>query len=125
MSLCFGCATVQRCSEFGGLYVDGNNRPVASVAVENYGYYLFGVLPLICGNPEEPNENDFKLFTDTVTVDGNMRILAKVAEEMKAPIIGNVRTHYDESGAWSLCLIYKRVIFTGAILSAPKNEEGK
>lgn len=120
-----GCATIQTCTDFGGIYVDDGNRPVATVAIENYGYYLFGIIPLICGNPELPNANDFKMFTDTVTVDGNMKILAGAAKDMKASVVGNIKTQYDETGAWSLCLIYKRVVFTSAILSNPKTTDGK
>lgn len=118
-----GCATVQTCRDFGGVYVDDNNIPVATVAIENYGYYLFGCIPLITGDPSQPNENDFRLFTDTVNVEGNMKMLSLAAEKEKASVIGNVKTLYDEVGSWSLCLVYKRVIFTSAILSNVRAEK--
>ena len=60
-----GCATA-RFSNVGG-------RTIADVT--NTGWYLFNVIPLASGNPAEPNAVGCRLFSNTVTLENNLRML--------------------------------------------------
>lgn len=60
-----GCATVN-CSDVGGHKM---------VYIANSGWYLFNVIPIASGNPDCPNECDFKLFKQTTTMANNIKLL--------------------------------------------------
>lgn len=60
-----GCATA-KFSDVGG-------RTIADVT--NTGWYLFNLIPLASGNPEHPNAVGCKLFSRTVTLENNLRLL--------------------------------------------------
>lgn len=60
-----GCATIKT-SSAGGREM---------VAIENSGWYLFNLIPLASGNPENPNGFDCVFGRQTTTLDNNMRIL--------------------------------------------------
>lgn len=59
LSLC-GCFTVDKA-------VAPNSN--THIHIENYGWYLFGVIPLVCGNATPENIFPFALFRDDVTMD--------------------------------------------------------
>ena len=60
-----GCATA-KFSNVGG-------RTIADVT--NTGWYLLNLIPLASGNPEHPNAFGCKLFSRTVTLENNIRML--------------------------------------------------
>ncbi|MGN0855151.1 MAG: hypothetical protein ACI4R9_06495 [Kiritimatiellia bacterium] len=60
-----GCATA-KISDVGG-------HTIADVA--NTGWYLFNLIPIASGNPERPNAADCRIFSRTVTIENNLRML--------------------------------------------------
>lgn len=112
-----GCATVKTARNFEGLRVDGGAKPVATVSIENYGYYLFGLIPLITGEPRYPNAPLCALFSDTVTSQNNMLMLSKTAQKYGGKKVSHLRVYEDWTGSFSFWLIWKKELYTGAVLT--------
>ena len=57
------------------------------VIVRNYGWYLFGAVPLVCGNPDPNSSWAMTFFSDEVTLqvahDALMRHAAKSGREVR------------------------------------------
>lgn len=111
-----GCATTRVSSSFPENAVVDGGRPLAVVHAENYGYYLFSVVPLFAGNPDRQNENSMTFFTDTVTVENNRKMIVRHAEELGAVSIADVRNHTDWTGGFSLWIVWKQVLSSNAVL---------
>ncbi|MCL2104919.1 MAG: hypothetical protein FWH21_07710 [Kiritimatiellaeota bacterium] len=112
-----GCATVQTAKNFSGVSVDGASKPIATVAVENYGYYLFGAIPLVAGAPAYPNADTCRLFEDTVTLRNNMAMLAQTVKAENGKKIANVRTAEDWTGSFSLWILWRKTLSTTALIT--------
>lgn len=111
-----GCATTRVTTIFPENAVVDARKPLAVVHAENYGYYLFSVIPLFAGNPDRQNECSMAFFTDTVTVENNRKMIARHAEEMGAASIADVRNHTDWTGGFSLWIVWKQVLSSNAVL---------
>lgn len=116
LGLLSGCATSYTSTEFTpDLKVDGK-EPVAVIAAENYGYYLFGFIPLIAGDPDNANATSLTVFEDTVTIDNNHRMILAAADELNAPYtLTNMRDSTDWTGGFSLWIIWKQVLSSNAM----------
>jgi len=112
-----GCATVKLAQNFEGLRVDEGAKPLVTVAIENYGYYLFSYIPLIAGEPRYPNAPVCSLFRDTVTSQNNMMVLSKVAQKVGGKRVAHVRTYEDWTGSFSFWIVWKKELFTGAVIT--------
>lgn len=60
-------------------YGDERGRIVEHYQARNYGWYLFGSIPLVCGDRDEDNNGTFVFFSDQVrmellTEDFNQRV---------------------------------------------------
>jgi len=57
------------------------------LVVSNYGWYLFGAVPLVCGNPDPDSSWAMTFFSDEVTLqvahDALMRHAAKSGREVR------------------------------------------
>jgi hypothetical protein len=116
--VCFsGCATVKMARDFQGHRVDDGAKPVASVAIENYGYYLFGFVPLIAGEPRYPNAPICTLFSDTVTPQNNILMLTKATQKTGAKKVVNLRVYEGWTGSFSFWVVWKKTLYTGAVLT--------
>jgi hypothetical protein len=112
-----GCATVKTARNFEGLRVDEGAKPVASLAIENYGYYLFGFIPLIAGEPRYPNAPMCTLFSDSVTAQNNMMMLNKTAQKLGAKRVANINVYEEWTGSFSFWIVWKKQLSTGAVLT--------
>jgi len=112
-----GCATVKMARNFEGLRVDDGAKPIATVAIENYGYYLFGFLPLIAGEPRHPNAPMCTLFSDSVTTQNNIMMLNKTAQKVNAKRVVNINVYEGWTGSFSFWIIWKKQLSTGAVLT--------
>ena len=78
-----GCMSIERSStEFvtvGGVVVPGEQ-----ILISNYGYYLFGSIPLFTGS-ETGSGTSF--FSDGATLDKTQKFLAKLADEENAAVV--------------------------------------
>ena len=69
-ALLSGCATAT-VSRYGQTMVN----------IENSGWYLLNFIPLASGNPAHPNEFGCCLFSKTVTLENNVKMLEQVMRE--------------------------------------------
>ena len=116
VGLASGCATVQVAQHFDGVVVDGGAKPIATVAAENYGYYLFGTFPVISGTPGRPNANACQLFDETVTVQNNLAMVSNAVKLGPGRKLANVKTTEEWTGSFSLWILWRRTIFTSALV---------
>ena len=54
------------------------------VEIENSGWYLLNFIPLASGNPAKPNACSCRLFSKTVTLENNVKMLENIMREEKA-----------------------------------------
>lgn len=110
-----GCATVQKSETFPKINELSPIQPVASIVVENYGYYLFGIWPLWCGDVENPNSAGCDWFTDTVTIDNNVKLIKKEADSYGDDVsLGELKTEVKTSGSFSAWILWRKIITTSA-----------
>ena len=107
-----GCATTQ----VKTIEPAGVSDAKAVVFAENYGYYLFGYLPIICGDPQEMNDCSLTFFENTVKVENNARMIEREAENIGAKEILDVKHRTDWTGSFSLWIIWKQVMTSNATL---------
>lgn len=112
--LCSGCMSIERSStEYvteGGIVVPGEQ-----VFISNYGYYLFGIWPIWCGDIENPNSAGCDWFTDTVTVDNNVKLIEREALSYGAEsTLGELKTEVETSGSFSAWILWRKIITTSA-----------
>lgn len=112
-----GCASIQTSRALVGVRVDDGRVPVATVAAENYGYYLFGFIPLITGNPDSPEAYDCYWFSDTVTLRNNMQMITEAAHRERGTGLANIKTISRFDGAFSLWILCRKLIFTSAVVT--------
>lgn len=106
-----GCATTQ----VGKNIPENNPENVAGVIfAENYGYYLFGFLPICCGNSDYPNDVSMTFFKDKVTIEKNAQMIKKEAENLGAKSIKDVRHHTMWTGGFSLWIVWRQVLKSNA-----------
>lgn len=110
LSLC-GCASVS--------YSDKGGKTMVDVA--NTGWYLFNLIPLASGNPEAPNEVDFKLFRQTTTLANNVRLLDYAATERGATDVKDISTYTSDESIF-IILLKRHIIHTSAELVIPAKE---
>ncbi len=103
--LCSGCAIVKTSSEGGR----------EMVAIENSGWYFLNVIPLASGNPEAPNERDFKFGVQTTTLDNNIRMLEA---EMRRRGCTRYRdlVSYSADESYLVILLKRHSLYTSAEL---------
>ncbi len=114
-ALACGCSTVESSHDFRGVKVDGNANPIAVLAIENSGWYLLGCIPIITGNPDKPG--GVKFFSDTVTLENNIRMLANKAREEKATNVANLTSRVRDDLAIGLFIFGRKQVFTSAVIT--------
>jgi len=115
VSLACGCSTVESSHDFRGAKVDGNSNPVAVLAIENSGWYFLGCIPIITGNPDKPG--GVRFFTDTVTLENNIKMLANKAREEKATNVANLTSRVRDDLAIGLFIFGRKQVFTSAVIT--------
>lgn len=119
-TLCFallfaGCTTMHISESFPKINELSPIQPAASIVVENYGYYLFGIWPIICGDVTKPNSASADWFTDTVTIDNNVKLVKREANKYGSEaILGDLKTEIESSGSFSAWILWRKIITTSA-----------
>ncbi len=116
-----GCATTEVSTDFNTKTSVENSEPLGVILAENYGYYLFGVLPIVTGSPDKPNEVSLTLFEDTATIENNQKMLNLEAEKLNAETLTDVHHHTYWTGGFSFWIIWKQVLSSNAL--AIKNKQ--
>lgn len=107
-----GCTTVTVSKEGGH----------TMVVVENSGWRLFNFIPTASGNPDRPNEVSCRLFTDTVSVENNMKVLERTMREEGAVDYRDVVTYTTEESIFVI-LVKRYYCHTTAQLVMPEAEK--
>ena len=76
-----GCATVTVSREGGTM-----------VNIENSGWYLLNFIPIASGNPAQPNSCTTRLFSKTVTLENNVKMLDKAIREEGAVAVRDINS---------------------------------
>jgi hypothetical protein len=62
------------------------------VNIENSGWYLLNFIPIASGNPAKPNSFSTRLFSKTVTLENNVKMLDKVIADEGAVAIRDLNS---------------------------------
>ena len=62
------------------------------VNIENSGWYLLNFIPIASGNPASPNSFSTRLFSKTVTLENNVKMLDKVIADEGAVAIRDLNS---------------------------------
>jgi len=119
--LACGCCTVESSHDFRGVKVGGNAEPIAVLAIENSGWYFLGCLPILTGNPDRPGH--IKLFSDTVTLENNIKMLSAKARQENATEIANLASRVREDLAIGFFIFGRKQVFTSAVIMRPAAAE--
>lgn len=120
-----GCATTEVSTQFNDNITAESNTPVATIFAENYGYYLFGYLPICAGNPNKPNVNTMSLFEDTVTIENNGKMINYEAQKLGATSLADIRHSTNWTGGFSLWIIWKQVLTSNAFAVKSQNKNAQ
>ena len=94
-ALLAGCSTVT---------VSRNGSPL--VNIENSGWYLLNFIPIASGNPASPNSFSTRLFSKTVTLENNVKMLDKVIADEGAVAIRDLNSFTIDEHI--LLILFKR-----------------
>ena len=81
------------CALLGGCATVTVSRDGATmVNIENSGWYLLNFIPIASGNPARPNSCTTRLFSKTVTLENNVKMLDKVIRDEGAVAIRDINS---------------------------------
>ena len=103
-----GCSSCEVSTQFNSQEVTSSSygKPIAHIWAKNYGYYLFNIIPLVSGNPYNPNKMLF--FTNNVEPQYSVEILTKKATSLGASKVVNITSTKYESGACTMFIFWYR-----------------
>lgn len=76
------------------------------VNIENSGWYLLNFIPIASGNPASPNSFSTRLFSKTVTLENNVKMLDKVIADEGAVAIRDLNSFTTDEHI--LLILFKR-----------------
>ena len=86
-------AAILACALLGGCATVTVSREGATmVNIENSGWYLLNFIPIASGNPASPNSFSTRLFSRTVTLENNVKMLDKVIREEGAAAVRDINS---------------------------------
>ena len=86
-------AIILACALLGGCATVTVSREGATmVNIENSGWYLLNFIPIASGNPTRPNSCTTRLFSKTVTLENNVKMLDKVIREEGAAAVRDINS---------------------------------
>lgn len=118
--LASGCMTVRTTRAYNGIAVEDGRKPVVTVEIENSGWYLFTFIPLASGKVEAPNQADCRWFTNTVTVENNLKVLQEIMLRERVAEVANLTSHRSDE-KYLVCLLARRAYHTSAVLLQPES----
>jgi hypothetical protein len=81
------CALVSGCAT-----VTVSREGATMVNIENSGWYLLNFIPIASGNPARPNSCTTRLFSKTVTLENNVKMLDKVIHDEGAVAVRDINS---------------------------------
>ena len=103
-ALLSGCATVTV-----------RRHGATMVNIENTGWYLLNFIPLASGNPAKPNCFSTRLFSKTVTLENNVKMLDKIIAEEGAVAVRDLNSFIVDEHVF-LILLKRHAYHTSAQL---------
>lgn len=86
-------AVILACALLGGCATVTVSREGATmVNIENSGWYLLNFIPIASGNPDRPNACTTRLFSKTVTLENNVKMLDKVIRDEDAAAVRDINS---------------------------------
>ena len=86
-------AIILACALLGGCATVTVSRDGATmVNIENSGWYLLNFIPLASGNPARPNSCTTRIFSKTVTLENNVKMLDKVIRDEGAVAVRDINS---------------------------------
>ena len=86
-------AIILACALLGGCATVTVSRDGATmVNIENSGWYLLNFIPIASGNPARPNSCTTRLFSKTVTLENNVKMLDNVIREEGAVAVRDINS---------------------------------
>ena len=86
-------AAILACALLGGCATVTVSRDGATmVNIENSGWYLLNFIPIASGNPARPNSCTTRLFSKTVTLENNVKMLDNVIREEGAVAVRDINS---------------------------------
>ena len=86
-------AIILACALLGGCATVTVSRDGATmVNIENSGWYLLNFIPIASGNPARPNSCTTRLFSKTVTLENNVKMLDKVIHDEGAVAVRDINS---------------------------------
>jgi len=100
------------------------------VTVSNYGYYLFNVIPVVCGNTADGHIGNTVWFQHHVTLEKTQAVMMREIKPMR-PLVTNLQPYSYETCFFkvipyighSLGIVWYKQINLSAVLVKPKNKE--
>ena len=86
-ALTLACALLSGCAT-----VTVSRDGATMVNIENSGWYLLNFIPLASGNPARPNSCTTRLFSKTVTLENNVKMLDKVIRDEGAVAVRDINS---------------------------------
>ena len=81
------------CALLGGCATVTVSRDGATmVNIENSGWYLLNFIPIASGNPARPNSCTTRLFSKTVTLENNVKMLDNVIRDEGAVAVRDINS---------------------------------
>jgi len=125
-----GCVNFQKTSNAALYNLDvlgTEGRPQEVVTVSNYGYYLFNVLPIFCGNTVEGRIGNTVWFQNHVTLERTQGVMLREIKD-KRPLVTNLQPHSYETCFFSvipyignsLGIVWYKQIDLSAVLVKPQ-----
>ena len=86
-------AVILACALLGGCATVTVSRDGATmVNIENSGWYLLNFIPIASGNPARPNSCTTRLFSTTVTLENNVKMLDKAIRDEGAVAVRDINS---------------------------------
>ena len=116
-------ALILMCALLGGCATVTVSRDGATmVNIENSGWYLLNFIPLASGNPARPNACTTRLFSKTVTLENNVKMLDKVIRDEGAVAVRDINSFTIDEHVL-LILLKRHAYHTSAQLLMKKDME--
>ena len=87
LAVIFACALLGGCAT-----VTVSREGATMVNIENSGWYLLNFIPIASGNPARPNSCTTRLFSKTVTLENNVKMLDKVIRDEGAVAVRDINS---------------------------------
>ena len=110
-----GCMTSEISRTPQGMAGDGGETHLLTVDIENAGWFLFDLIPVLSGDPQGVNKVSSVLFENTLTLQNNLDELTRIAQREGTYTIGSVMSHEVSESVW-VFFLSRHALHTSATL---------